>query len=130
MTAQGVIRIEIDGRPPRMEDLQRLALENSGHFTAMQVRDGRVRGLDLHLARLDEGSRELFGVGLDGQRVRDLAGHALAGDIADASLRVIVFEAAAAGELMVMVTLRPPGGMLPAGPVGLHAVDYQRTLPT
>ena len=69
MTARGVIRIEIDGRPPRIEDLQRLALENSGHFTAMQVRNGRVRGLDLHLARLHQGSRELFGVGLDGQRV-------------------------------------------------------------
>jgi hypothetical protein len=66
-------RIEIDGEPPTNAALQKLALDNLGHFTSMQVRGGSVRGLALHLARLDEGSRELFGVGLDGQRVRDWA---------------------------------------------------------
>jgi branched-subunit amino acid aminotransferase/4-amino-4-deoxychorismate lyase len=110
-----------------MGALQRLALDNSGHFTAMQVRDGRVRGLDLHLARLDEGSRELFGAGLDGERVRALARHALGGDVRDASLRVIVFDRGGSGDPAVMVTLRPPGGISPA-PQALHAVEYQRTL--
>jgi branched-subunit amino acid aminotransferase/4-amino-4-deoxychorismate lyase len=123
----GVIRVEIDGRPPAPETLQRFALDNLGHFTAMQVRGRRVRGLALHLARLDQGSRELFGVGLDAQRVRDLVGHALADDLRDASLRVIVFESHVAGELSVMVTLRPPGGM-PERPQALRAVCYQRTL--
>ncbi len=123
----GVIRIEIDGLPPTMDDLQRFALDNHGHFTSMQVRDGRVRGLALHLVRLDQGSRELFGVGLDGERVCDLARHALADDIRDASLRVIVFESAAEGELSVMITLRPPGSM-PARPQALRSVPYQRTL--
>ena len=126
--AEGIIRIEIDGRPPTMDALQRLALDHSGHFTAMQVRDARVRGLDLHLARLDEGSRELFGAGLDEGRVRDLARHTLGGDVRDASLRVIVFESDTPGELAVMVTLRPPGGVSRA-PQALHAVEYQRTLP-
>jgi branched-subunit amino acid aminotransferase/4-amino-4-deoxychorismate lyase len=125
--AEGIIRIEIDGGPPTTDALQRLALDHSGHFTAMQVRDARVRGLDLHLARLDEGSRELFGAGLDGERVRALARHALGGDVRDASLRVIVFEPGARGELAVMVTLRPPGGVSRA-PQALHAVEYQRTL--
>jgi len=64
MSAMGVIRVEIDGRPPSPEALQRFALDNLGHFTAMQVRDGRVRGLALHLDRLDHGSRQLFGVTL------------------------------------------------------------------
>jgi branched-subunit amino acid aminotransferase/4-amino-4-deoxychorismate lyase len=123
----GVIRVEIDGRPPTTETLQRFALDNLGHFTAIQVRDARVRGLALHLARLDQGSRELFGVGLDDQRVRDLARHALADDVRDASLRVIVFESPVAGELSVMITLRPPGGM-PERPQALRAVRYQRTL--
>jgi branched-subunit amino acid aminotransferase/4-amino-4-deoxychorismate lyase len=123
----GVIRVEIDGRPPSTETLQRLALDNLGHFTAMQVRDTRVRGLALHLARLDHGSRELFGVGLDGRRVCDLARHALADDVRDASLRVIVFQSASARELSVMITLRPPGGM-PERPQSLRAVRYQRTL--
>ncbi len=126
--AEGIIRIEIDGRPPTMDALQRLALDHAGHFTAMQVRDACVRGLDLHLARLDEGSRELFGAGLDGERVRELVRHALGGDVRDASLRVIVFEPGAPGELSVMITLRPPGGVSQA-PQALHAVEYQRTLP-
>ncbi len=127
MSAAGVFRIEIDGLPPEVADLQRLALDHDGHFTAMQVRDARVRGLDNHLARLDEGSLELFGVGLEGRRIRDLARHALADDVRDASLRVIVFEAAQPGSLSVMVTLRSPGSM-PEGPLALHAVEYQRTL--
>jgi branched-subunit amino acid aminotransferase/4-amino-4-deoxychorismate lyase len=126
VSASGVFRIEIDGRPPRVADLQRLALDHTGHFTAMQVRGARVRGLGNHLDRLDEGSRELFGVPLDGERVRELARHALAEDVRDASLRVIVF-AAQQGALSVMVTLRPPGPM-PEGPLALHAVEYQRTL--
>jgi branched-subunit amino acid aminotransferase/4-amino-4-deoxychorismate lyase len=87
----------------------------------------RARGLARHLARLDEGSRELFGVGLGGQRVRDLARHALAGDVRDASLRVVVFESGVRAEPSVMVTLRAPGGMLEA-PQALHAGEYQRTL--
>ena len=87
----------------------------------------RPRGLARHLARLDEGSRELFGVGLGGQRVRDLARHALAGDVRDASLRVVVFESGVRAEPSVMVTLRAPGGM-PEAPQALHAGEYQRTL--
>ena len=127
MSAKDVVRIEIDGEPPTNAALQQLALDNLGHFTSMQVRGGSVRGLALHLARLDEGSRELFGVGLDAQRVRDLARHALADNMPDASLRVIVFESEVAGELSVMITLRPPGGMVT--PVQtLRAVRYQRTL--
>jgi branched-subunit amino acid aminotransferase/4-amino-4-deoxychorismate lyase len=108
VSATGVIRIEIDGCRPTVGTLQRLALEHFGHFTAMQVRDARVRGLDLHLARLAEGSRELFGAQLDPDRIRELARHALADDVLDASLRVIVFASDADGAQSVMITVRPP----------------------
>ena len=37
---------------------------DAGHFTTMQLRGGRVRGLDLHLDRLLAASRELYGGGL------------------------------------------------------------------
>ncbi len=40
---------ELNGSPVRVEDLGTIALLNYGHFTSMQVRGGRVRGLDLHL---------------------------------------------------------------------------------
>jgi hypothetical protein len=50
-----------------------------GHFTAIQVRGDAVRGLGLHLSRLDLATRELFGTGLDGELVRGYIRHALRG---------------------------------------------------
>ena len=76
----------------------------------MQVRDGRVRGFSLHLARLDGATQELFGTGLDGDRVRSHIRHALASD-RDASVRVIVFWPDGDATPAVMVTVRPPGEM-------------------
>jgi branched-subunit amino acid aminotransferase/4-amino-4-deoxychorismate lyase len=113
--------IEIDGAPADLEALRAVVLGGYGHFTAMQVRDGRTRGLDLHLRRLDDGNRELFGEGLDGGRVRGYIRHAL-GATADASVRVYAYDAA------VMVTVRPPGGM-PATPQRLRSVAYLRPVP-
>ncbi|WP_411112813.1 aminotransferase class IV [Streptomyces sp. 029-5] len=99
--------IEVDGRPATEADLRLRALDTYGHFTALQIRDGRVRGLDLHLARLDASTRELFGSGLDGERVRALLRHAL-GDVRDAAGRVYVHWPDGAAEASVMVTIRPP----------------------
>src|ERR1700723_2119708 len=59
--------IEIDGDVPTAAQMQARMLHGYGHFTAMQVRGGRVRGLDLHLERLSRANAELFGAGL-GQR--------------------------------------------------------------
>src|SRR5690606_40286207 len=99
-------------------------MRNHGHFTTMQVRDGAVRGLDLHLARLRDATRELFDVALEDGRV--LGGLRQALDMAgsgDCTARVSVcareFERAAqpsqplaAGDLDVIVALTPP--MVPA----------------
>jgi branched-subunit amino acid aminotransferase/4-amino-4-deoxychorismate lyase len=117
-------RIEIDGRDPTAEQLSAFALGGYGHFTAMQVRNCRARGLDLHLARLATGNRELFDADLDGAAVRDHIRHALGGT-GDASVRVYVCELG--DRPSVIVTVRPPGGM-PAGPWKLQSVPYQRTL--
>lgn len=43
-------RIELNGAPAGSLDLA--GAFGYGHFTAMQVRDGKVRGLDVHLDRL------------------------------------------------------------------------------
>ncbi|MFE4172599.1 aminotransferase class IV [Streptomyces sp. NPDC056909] len=89
MTATPRLLIEVDGRPATEADLRLRALDTYGHFTAMQIRDGRARGMDLHVARLDGATRELFGTGLDGERVRAALRHALEG-VCDASARVYV----------------------------------------
>ena len=118
-------RIEVDGREATSEQLRAFALGGYGHFTAMQVRNGRVRGLDLHLARLAAANRELFDAALDAAAVRDHIRHAL-GDTADASVRVYGCELG--DRPSVIVTTRPPGGM-PGGPSWkLQSVPYQRAL--
>ncbi|WP_202918735.1 aminotransferase class IV [Saccharothrix deserti] len=120
-----MLRIEIDGEPPTSERLAFGLLSNYGHFTAMQVRDRRTKGLDLHLRRLDQGTRELYGTGLSGDRVRTLISHALGDDVRDAAVRVVVFGI---GVPSVMVAVRPPSTP-PATPQRLMSVDYARPLP-
>ena len=117
-------RIEVDGRAATAEQLRALAGDSYGHFTAIQVRNCRARGLDLHLARLAAGNTELFDADLDAAAVRDHIRHALGGS-ADASVRVYVCELR--DRPAVIVTVRPPGGM-PEGPWKLQSVPYQRTL--
>jgi branched-subunit amino acid aminotransferase/4-amino-4-deoxychorismate lyase len=118
-------RIEIDGAAATTEQLSALTGDSYGHFTAMQVRGCRTRGLDLHLARLAAANTELFDAVLDAAAVRDHIRHALGGT-ADASVRVYVCDLA--GRPSVIVTVRPPGGM-PEGPWALQSVPYQRAIP-
>ena len=115
-------RVEVEGRAASEGQLGALLLGGYGHFTAMQVRSGRTRGLDLHLARLAAANREVFDAALDAAAVRDHIRHAL-GDTADASVRVYVCELE--DRPSVIVTVRPPGGM-PEGPWKLQSVPYQR----
>jgi branched-subunit amino acid aminotransferase/4-amino-4-deoxychorismate lyase len=116
----GSLRLEIDGRHADPEELWTTTTA-FGHFTAMQVRGGRTRGLDLHLRRLAAANTELFDAGLDHERVRALIRHALAGD-EDASVRVYSFESDR--EPRLMVTVKPPGGV--TSPQRLQTVRYQR----
>jgi hypothetical protein len=81
VTAPYPARVEIDGRAATVEEIWSLDMSAVGHFTAMQVRGWETLGLDFHLTRLDAATRELFGTGLDGDRVQDFIRHALADDI-------------------------------------------------
>ncbi|HET6860799.1 MAG TPA: aminotransferase class IV, partial [Streptomyces sp.] len=127
MTTPATPYIEIDGHLPSAGDLVVPALYGGyGHFTAMQVRDGRVRGLALHLARLDANTAEVFGAGLDGELVRARVRHALDGaGIRDASVRVYVQWAPGADAATLMVTVRAPMTMSEA-PQALMSVPYER----
>jgi branched-subunit amino acid aminotransferase/4-amino-4-deoxychorismate lyase len=121
------IRVEVNGSAASAGRLRDYVLGPYGHFTAMQVRSGRTRGLALHLARLDGATQEVFGRGLDGDQVRAHIRHAL-GDTGDASVRVIVYWPTADPDPAVMVTVRPPA-QLSADPQRLLPVPYQRPVP-
>src|SRR5258707_5092387 len=111
-TAAELLRIEINGASATADQLRAAAFGSFGHFTAMQVRARRARGLQHHVARLDAANRELFGVGLDEQVVRSHIRHALGEDIADASVRVHLYEGG--DQPSLMVTVRPARAMSPA----------------
>ncbi|MET9953989.1 aminotransferase class IV [Streptomyces sp. NPDC006339] len=115
------LHIEVDGEPAADAELLAALMSGYGHFTAMQVRDGRVQGLGLHLDRLDRATRELFGRGLDGGRVRSLlAGALAAAGRRDASARVYVYEGA-----RTVVTVRAPYPV-DRTPQALKSVAYWR----
>jgi len=120
-----VVHIEIDGRSATVEQLSAAAPAGYGHFTAMQVRNRQVRGLRLHLDRLDAANREMFGAGVDTAAVLGHIRHALGEQTQDASVRVYVYEAPDGPA--VMVTVRPPGTMAP-DLWRLQTVPYQRSL--
>ncbi|WP_329120833.1 aminotransferase class IV [Streptomyces sp. NBC_01353] len=123
-----VPHIEIDGSPATDPKVLASLLTGYGHFTAAQVRDGRVQGLDLHLARLDRAGRELFDEGVDGERVRALLRGALeSAGRRDAAARVYVHPDLAGGT-RTTVTVTDPYTHVPT-PQRLKSVVYGRPAP-
>ncbi|WP_198520670.1 aminotransferase class IV [Kitasatospora sp. CB02891] len=127
--------MDVNGSEAAREDLMVLARATYAHFTSMQARGGAVRGLDLHLARLDAGTRELFGTALDTDRVRGWIRRALRAAPDAVSARVTVFsrrvDAVLRGEDVepdVAVMTSAPAGA-GAASVRLRAIEYERDLP-
>jgi 4-amino-4-deoxychorismate lyase len=127
-----VLNVELNGRTPDLAQLHRAATLNYGHYTSMQVRDRRVRGLALHLARLADGAEELFGhrIGVaEEHRLLALIRHAL-GDAPDASVRVsFVLGADEQAPPDVLVSVTEPAPDAPRPPLRVQAVPYERDLP-
>jgi branched-subunit amino acid aminotransferase/4-amino-4-deoxychorismate lyase len=86
----------------------------------MQVRGGRARGLDLHLARLEAAHHDVYGRALDGQEVRARIRHVLDGRV-DASVRVYGYWAG------LIVTVKEPQDT-PRRPHSMTALQFQRPL--
>ncbi|QNE75028.1 branched-chain amino acid aminotransferase [Streptomyces finlayi] len=127
--------VQRNGQEATAGELAPLAFAGYAHFTALQVRDGRVRGLDLHLERLRSASVEMFGRALPEDRVLTHLRTALRAGPADLSLTATVYSPAgeftAAGtdvepELLVRTG---PAATGPAGPLSLAAVEHERDLP-
>ncbi|GAA4935857.1 aminotransferase class IV family protein [Streptomyces coeruleoprunus] len=128
--------VQRNGRAATAGELAPLAFAGYAHFTAMQVRGGRVRGLDLHLQRLRSASMELFGRALPDDRVRALLRAALEAGPADVSLTATVsspsgeFTAGGGTDGVLDVLVRTgPAASAPEGPLALAPVPYERVLP-
>ena len=118
--ASDYVAIEVNGHEADDAAVSLLDHEGWGHFTAMQVRRGRTRGLDLHLSRLEAAHREVYGRALGGEEVRAGIRHALGGR-PDASVRVYGYWAG------LIVTVREPQAM-PPRPHSMTALHFQRPL--
>ncbi|WP_328989305.1 aminotransferase class IV family protein [Kribbella sp. NBC_01245] len=126
---------ERNGRPATIEELTPLTFAGYAHFTAMQVRDGRIRALDLHLERLRIASVELFGQAVPDALVRDYLRSAVTAGPPDLSLAATMYSprreliaGGAAVEPEVLVRTGPAASA-PAGPLALATVEYERVLP-
>jgi len=127
-------RSELNGEPVTLEGLRYPALLNFGHFTSMQVDDGRVRGLDLHMQRLEDATRELFAATLDAAAVRAHMRHMVGDERGRLSLRINIFSRRL--RLERMAEAAPPDVLITLGParerqitpMRLKTFRHQRTL--
>jgi branched-subunit amino acid aminotransferase/4-amino-4-deoxychorismate lyase len=124
-----------NGKPADAGDLAPLAFAGYAHFTAVQVHNHRVRGLDLHLTRLRDASDELFGRHLPDETIIGRLRGALADAPADVSLTCFVSprpgEFASVEDnvaLDVLIKVTDPATP-PAGPLSLDEVEHERHLP-
>jgi branched-subunit amino acid aminotransferase/4-amino-4-deoxychorismate lyase len=129
MPHDGPFQTQIDGRPATAADLAPLAFAGFAHFTAMQVRDGAVRGLDLHLDRLRAASLAFFGRALPDDLVRARLGAAIRGGPADLSLSATMFSRtgeftpAGADDDPAILVRTGPAAAGPAGPLRLMTIQ-------
>ncbi|HEV7320870.1 MAG TPA: aminotransferase class IV family protein [Ensifer sp.] len=122
----------LDGRAVDAADLSPLAFAGFAHFTAIQVRDRKIRGLDLHLKRLHNASLDFFGRALPEDLLRSRIRQAVNAGPPDQSLAVTIFSPkgeftadSMQGDLSVLVRGGPPSNG-PKGPLRLAVVEHER----
>jgi branched-subunit amino acid aminotransferase/4-amino-4-deoxychorismate lyase len=126
----------LNGQPATAADLAAITAVPYGHFTTLQVRGGAAQGLDLHLQRLQDATRELFDQPLPPERIRAAMRDALAASARDdCTLRLAVhlrgFDPGrldVAGEVGLLVRIAPPGAP-GTRPLRLQSVAHARPLP-
>lgn len=124
-----------NGKPATTNDLVPLAFAGYAHFTAMQVRDQAVRGLDLHLDRLRDASGELFGRHVPDEQILELLSSAVKFTPPDVSLTCYIssrpgefMRTQGRPELDVLIKVTNP--VAPSTePLALDVVQHQRYLP-
>ncbi|KNC65364.1 aminotransferase class IV family protein [Pseudoalteromonas ardens] len=125
----------VNGTLLQSSQMSQLAFSGFAHFTAMQVRDGMVKGMDLHLDRLRHASVELFGQALSDEEILTSVRTAIAAAGTDLSLTVTLYSSHGEFTLdsmdtqpnIMVRTGAPANG--PSGPLKLLATEYCRPLP-
>ncbi|MFD1215729.1 aminotransferase class IV family protein [Microbulbifer celer] len=124
----------INGHPVTLSEMSPLAFAGFAHFTAMQVRDGKIKGLDLHLERLREASMAFFGRALPDEKLQSHIRTVVDEGEKDLSLTVTIFSHH--GEFNANSMDVEPSVLVrtgaqsdgPTGPLRLSAVEHERPL--
>lgn len=135
-TQPSTYQAHINGHPATLSELSPLAFAGFAHFTAMQVRDSKIKGLDLHLERLRAASLAFFGRALPDEQLLLHIKTAIDEGEKDLSLTVTVFShhgefTANSMDVEPSVLVRtgaPSDG--PKDPLRLSAVAHERPLAT
>ncbi|KZN63513.1 hypothetical protein N473_16970 [Pseudoalteromonas luteoviolacea CPMOR-1] len=125
----------INGEYQPNSALNPLAFSGFAHFSAMQVRGRKVRGIDLHLTRLRKASQKLFNNTLSDQQIRTYIRDAMSESPLDCSLTITLYSShgeftAQSMDTLPQVLVRtsaPSNG--PVGPLHLTAIKHQRPMP-
>ncbi|MCG7550665.1 aminotransferase class IV family protein [Pseudoalteromonas sp. Of7M-16] len=136
MKNQDVVQqVFINGRRQPNSETNPLAFAGFAHFSAMQVRNGKVKGVDLHLERLRLASRTLFGKSLNDAQLLSYIREAITNSSDDCSLTVTLYSTH--GEFttrsmntypsVLVSTSAPSNG--PQGPLRLTTIPHERHLP-
>ncbi|MCW3467617.1 aminotransferase class IV [Chitinophaga nivalis] len=128
-----MLRQYINGQPVTTAAHQLLLSLNNGHFTAIQARNARIKGWDLHQERLRTASRFLFGCAPD---IAPVTAHLrlLLDEYPDCALRVNIFATPAdlkqisADDLQILITQSTPVEMSHQ-PIRVSTTPYERFLP-
>ena len=126
--------VTLNGKQVEQAKLANLAFAGFAHFTALQVRQRDIKGWDLHLARLQQASLELFQQTLSDDYLSAALSVAIDSGPADQSLMVTLFvdhgefssHSVNASPSLLIRASAPQDG--PAGPLRLAAFEYQRPL--
>lgn len=124
----------LNQEPIENTPLTAMAFSGFAHFTALQVRNKKVKGLDLHLARLRQASLALYQTALKDSQITHAIAKAIASGPQDLSLTVTLFapqgefnpNSAKATPSVLVRTSAPAHG--PAGPLRLASFNYERPL--
>ncbi|WP_165423375.1 aminotransferase class IV [Ktedonosporobacter rubrisoli] len=136
MSTTAIFRMELNGAPVQLAELQALWQSKSyGHFSVLPVHNKRVRGLHLHLTRLQNNTQILFDHELDTERLRTYIRKAVANDTAPLMVRVEILarqsirtQTIGALEPDILVSVRDLSAEA-ALPLRIQTVQYQRDLP-
>jgi 4-amino-4-deoxychorismate lyase len=132
MSSSDLFRMELNGVPVQVEDLKTLWLSNYGHFTVLPVKNAKVRGLSLHMGRLQQNTQILYGCGIDTARVLAFVRHAIDVTTEPLSVRVNVFSRSGLSkiivepDILITVSSMPDEALMP---LRVQSTQYERDLP-